>query len=196
MPKKDDRYALLTDYLKGRLSGDKKREFEQLLDKDPELKRTAGFVADLIKEAREIQWHKFKDPAHSVFRSLLRDFKSSERDTDKKRGIVFFDSQQMPPPEGIRPATTNTRRIKYRIGDEILEISLYPVSPNSYELIGLISGRVPGDILKVEIRSGKSIKRIESNDFQLFRIERIESGRHKLKITAENEVIAKIDIEL
>ncbi|MBD3219091.1 MAG: hypothetical protein GF310_12520 [candidate division Zixibacteria bacterium] len=196
MPEKNDKYELLTDYLKGRLSGDDKKRFENLLGEDSELRRTADYVADLMRESDDIEWDKFKDPAHSVFRSLLKDYKSAQKKEDSKQGIIFFDSGNMPLPEGVRPATVNTRRLKYRIGADILEISLHPVSPASYELIGHLSGQKPGRILEIEFISGKSIKKVKSNKFQLFRLARIESGSYKIKISDGEEVIAKIDIEL
>jgi hypothetical protein len=102
----------------------------------------------------------------------------------------------MPLPTDVRPAIVSSRRIKYRVGDDILEISLHPVSPGSYEIIGQLSGRQPGEMLEIEIRDNKSVKKVKSNDFQLFRLERVESGRYKIKIYAEKELIAKIDIEL
>jgi hypothetical protein len=196
MPEKNDKYDLLTDYLKGRLSGDEKKRFEKLLGEDAELRRTADFVADLMRESHDIEWDKFKDPAHSVFRKLLKDYKSTQKKADSKQGIIFFDSGNMPSPEGVRPATASTRRLKYRIGEDILEISLHPISPASYEFIGHLSGQEPGRILKIEFKSGKSVKKIKSNKFQLFRIPRIESGSYKIKISDGGEVIAKIDIEL
>ena len=71
----------------------------------------------------------------------------------------------MPLPEGVRPAAVSTRRLKYRIGEDILEISLHPVSPASYELIGQLSGQEPGRILDIQFKSGKSVKKIIAINF-------------------------------
>ncbi|HDS00864.1 MAG TPA: hypothetical protein ENO22_14085 [candidate division Zixibacteria bacterium] len=196
MSGKNDKYDLLADYLKGRLSGDRKRQFERMLKEDPELSRTAEFVSELIRESDDIKWDRLKQPAHSVLERMLKDYKLSRKSTDAKQGIIFFDSKDMPLPEDVRPDIISTRRVKYRVGDDILEISLYPISPGSYQLIGQLSGLQPGDIIEIEIKGRKSTKKVKSNAFQLFRLERIESGRYNIRIYAEKEVIAKIDIEL
>ena len=196
MSGKKDKYDLLAEYLKGRLSGDREKQFERMLRDDPELVRMAEFVSDLIRESDDIEWDRLKQPAHSVLGRMLKDYKISQKSKESKQGIVFFDSRDMPLPEDVRPAIVNSRRIKYRIADDVLEISLHPVSPGSYELIGQLSGRQPGEIVEIEIRGNNSAKKVKSNDFQLFRLERIESGNYKMKIYAEKKLIAKIDIEL
>lgn len=196
MPLKNDKYDLLVQYLKGTLSQDRRDEFERILESDPELKKTAGFVFELLDESRQVEWDKLKSPAFSTFDRLLRDFKLSEKNQDEKRGIVFYDSKYMPLPEGVRPATVDTRRVKYRIDDATLEISLYPISPGSYELIGQLSGRTTGELLEIEIKNAKTSKRITSNQFQLFRVDRLPAGKYNLKIFIDKRVIAQIEIEL
>ena len=196
MPGKDEKYDLLIKYIKGELSEDQIREFEKTLQTDPELKDTAGFLADLTAEDRQIEWDRLKTPAFSTFDQMLKDIKISRRKSEKKRGVTVFDSKLMPPPEGVRPATVDTRRIKYRIGEDVLEISLYPVSPESYELIGQLSGQEQGVRLEIEIMNSKTSKIIKSNEFQLFRVDRLAAGQYKLKIKNGKQIIAQIDIEL
>ena len=196
MPRKNDKYDLLVQYLKGALSEDRRKEFELMLEADPELQKTAGFVSDLLDESREIEWDILKSPALSTFDRLLKDYKISQKNTSQNRGIMVFDSKYMPAPEGVRPATVDTRRVKYRVGEATLEISMYPVSPGSYELIGQLSEQTPGELLEIEIKGALTTKKFKSNKFQLFRVERLPAGKYNLKIFKEKQVIAQIDIEL
>ena len=196
MPNKDEKYDLLIKYIKGELSEDQCREFEKILKADPELKDTAGFLANLTEEDRRIEWDTLKTPALSTFDRLLKDFKISRKKNEKNRGVMVFDSKLMPPPEGVRPATVDTRRIKYRVGEDLLEISLYPVSPESYELIGQLSGQEAKAVLEIEFKNPKTSKIIKSNEFQLFRVDRLATGQYKMKIKKGKQIIAQIDIEL
>lgn len=194
MCKKSDKYELLTRYLKGELNEEEKQEFGKNLRDDPELSRTVEFLLNFKSGSDEIAWDKIRRPAHQIFERLLSDHKSSKRDS--KRAIVTFDSKYFPLPEGIRPAIADTRRIRYQIDDHMLELSLYPVSPGSFEMIGQLSGGRAGEILGIELRKGKTRLHINSNDYQLFRFERVPSGKYMMIITKGKMAIAKVDLDL
>jgi hypothetical protein len=194
MSRTQDKYELLFRYLKGQLDGDEKKRFEKALLSDPELARTADFLSGLLSESDAVAWDKIKDPAHRIFERLLSDHKSSK--DDSRHAVVTFDSKYLPLPDGVRPAIADTRRIKYRIAERTLEISLYPVSPGSFEMIGQLSGSAPGDILQIELRKGRSGFKVNGNSYQLFRFERVPGGKYKMIISRERKVIAKVDIEL
>jgi hypothetical protein len=194
MSRMDDKYELLVRYLKGQLDGEEKRDFEKSLAADPELARTADFLAEILSESESISWDRIQDSAHKIFERLLKDHKSSENDS--LHAVVTFDSKYLPLPDGVRPAIADTRRIRYQVAERMLEISLYPVSPGSFEVIGQISGFDSGDILKIELQRGKTRIRVDSNGFQLFRFERVSAGKYKMTISKARKVFAKVDIEL
>lgn len=194
MCKKADKYELLVCYLKGQLDKEEKQKFEKDLEHDSELAKTAEFLLEFLSESDEIAWEKIKNPAHRIFEHLLSDHKSSKGDS--RHAVVTFDSKYLPLPDGIRPAIADTRRIRYQIGDQALEVSLYPVSPGSFEMIGQLSGHTPGDILRFELRKGKTIIRVQGNTYQLFRFERLPAGKYIMIISKKRKVIAKVDLEL
>lgn len=192
----EKRFRQLAEYLRGNLGDEEKKALELKIADDPDLQKLVRMMSELREESDSIEWDKIQEPVHGMFGRLLKDFKHADRDKDARRGIRTYDSKYLPLPEGVRPATVNTRRIRYQIGEDDLEISFYPVSPGSYELIGQLSGQESGEILEVELRCGKEKQRTSSNQFQLFRFERVAIGARTLKIKLKGRIIALVDIEL
>ncbi len=192
----EKRFRQLADYLRGSLGDEEKKALERQIADDPHLQKLIRMMSELREESASIEWDKIQQPVHGMFGRLLRDFKHAARDKNARRGIRTYDSKYLPLPEDVRPAIVNTRRVRYQIGEADLEISLYPISPGSYELIGQLTGQESGEILKVELSHGKDKQLTSSNQFQLFRFERVAVGAQTLKIKRKGRIIALVDIEL
>lgn len=189
-------YEQLIKFLRGQLNEEDRDEVERRLAEDPALHRLISLISELQDESDAIDWDNIQSPAHALFDRLLKDVKSSRKNEEVRRGITTFDSKFLPLPEGVRPATVDTRRIKYQVGDSQLDISLYPVSPGSYELIGQLSDLEAGETLEIELRRGHTRLSARSNEFQLFLFPRVPSGIYQLHIKSAGKVIAEVDIEL
>jgi hypothetical protein len=192
----EKRFRLLADYLRGSLGDEEREVLERQIAGDPHLQKLVRMMSELRQESASIEWDKLREPVHGMFSRLLKDFKHAARDKDARRGIRTYDSKYLPLPEGVRPATVNTRRIRYQIGEVDLDLSFYPLSPGSYELIGQLSGQECGEILKVELIHGREKQLTSANQFQLFRFERVAVGVQTLKIKRKGRIIALVDIEL
>ena len=189
-------FRLLDDYVKGRLSVEENASIKAQIEKDPVLQSMVAIIEDVRDEAVEIDWHKMQGPSHALFDRLLKDVKGQRREPGKKRGVTIFDSGLLPRQEGIRPAEVDTRRLKYLIDDAQLEISIYPISPGSFELIGQITSRDEIKTLSVELRGGKTKLSAEANQYNLFRFPRIPAGTYSLNLLEGRSIIGKIDLEL
>lgn len=196
MSDKKRHFEQLVAYIEGRLSPEEQSEMEKRIAQDPALQKTIAVMKGLKSEAEKIDWHKMQKPSHDLFDRLLKDIKRRKSEAGGKRGVNIFDSGLLPIPEGVRPAEVDTRRLKYLIGDGELELSLYPVSPKSFEIIGQVKGLENAGVLSVEIKSGKTRISVAANEFNLFRIPRITSGSYKLNLIEGKKVIGKIDLTL
>lgn len=191
-----DELELVIEYLRGQLSPEDHSLMENRIAGDPVLREMVRVLSQLRDESDDNDWRKMKLPSHSLFDRLLKDFKLRRRDGSGKQGITIFDSQMLPLPEGVRSATVDTRRIKYLIGDAQLEISVYPVSPNSFEIIGQLAGREEGRPIEV-ILNGKKIKLNScANQFNLFRFPRVPTGDYDMMILDQGNIIGQIKLEL
>ena len=127
---------------------------------------------------------------------LVKDFETGKKHKGQPYGVTVFDSKLLPLPEGVRPAVVDTRKLKFRVSDCTLDIALYPVSPDSYELIGQIAGGEAKDRFRVTLSARKNRYTTDTDQFQLFRFDRVFSGQYTLMIRQGRKTIAIVDLDL
>jgi hypothetical protein len=196
MSDKGKQFDKLIDYIKGQLNSKEHASMKAQIENDPILQKMISVIKGMKNEVDQIEWPKLEKSSHDLFDRLLNDVKKQKSKGNEKRGVNIFDSRLLPLPEGVRPADVDTRRLKFLIGDAQLELSIYPISPKSFELIGQISGLEQVRSLSVELISGKSRITSEANQFNLFRVPRVPAGTYNLNFYDGQNIIGKIDLEL
>ena len=186
----------LLDYVRGRLDDAESKALREQIAADPDLQEYVAMLTELQNEGAQSTWTNLHESAHSLLDRLLHDVKSSSAKPDEKRGIVTFDSRLLPIPEGVRPATVDSRRLRFRIDNNHLEISTYPVSMNSCEIIGKLSTEQKFASLIATLKAGGKNYTVMTNQFGLFRFPRVESGRCVLKLQDGKSVVATVEFEL
>jgi len=189
-------FSKLVDYIEEQLDPDEYSRIEKQIENDPALKNMIAVIKALKSEAREADWIQMKKPSHDLFDRLFEDIKKRNCGPGKKYGVNIFDSGLLPIPEGIRPAEVETRRLKYLVGDGDIEMSLYPISPKSFELIGQINGIEQGRSISVELVRGRRRIAAKTNEFYLFRIPKISSGHYSLRIFEGDSTIGELQLEI
>ncbi len=194
MGKKEKNIEKLADDLLKRLSDKEREELAEKLDSDQDLAELKSLVGDTDSAALS-EWEKLRQSAHSLLKGMLKDTREAGKNPRQERGIVTYDSQMLPLPDGVRPALVDTRRVRYQVGDQRLELSLYPVSPKSYELIGQLSVTVGTKEIKIELSGGQRKITAQADQFGVFHIERLPGGKYHLKII-QGESLAVVDLEI
>jgi len=190
-------FELIVRYLAGELSDRENRDIEQKISQDKDLRKLVGLLRDQSNDTERSSWDKLKIPAHKLLERQLKETRKSRgRGHSRKRGVTTFDSGLLPVPEGVRPATVDTRRLKYRIDRCSLELSLYPVSPGSYEIIGQVSGLEGDRELSISLTGNGKPLTISSNQFHLFRFPRVPVGEYEMHIKSDSGDVAIIDISI
>ncbi|MBN2226960.1 MAG: hypothetical protein JW763_06315 [candidate division Zixibacteria bacterium] len=195
MKNKEHIIDLLTAYVCGTLSSKERQRVESWLRTDREAVELYELVRHLHRTGKTTDWQQTQDTAAKLSKRLFDDFQKRKK-AGPMRGITVFDSQMLPLPEGVRPATVSTRRLKYAFADMNLDISLYPVTTDSYELIGRIAGLESYDDVTVMLRSGKSSFTAPLDRHGLFRLERIPTQTYTLTVKSGKRNRGMIDIEL
>ena len=77
-----------------------------------------------------------------------------------------------------------------------LELALYPISVESFEMVGMIMDTDAPPPYTIVVKSGRREERFETDEVNLFRIPRITSGQHELLIYSGKELIGTTTIEL
>jgi len=192
MDKNAKDYQELIDFIRGRLDPAKRAEVAERIGKDPALQKLATLLSGVREDMQEVDWPTMKSAAHSLLSRQLRE----KRDGRQKKGVTIFDSQLLPLPEGVRPALVDTRRIRYKIDDVVLEVSVYPVSLNSFELIGQLEGAEKFGELTVTMRLGRKKIVTQANEFGLFRFPRLTKGSYIMEIQAGSDPVGEFELEI
>jgi hypothetical protein len=196
MDKAPDKIELLVRLARGQLSEDQRNQVEAELKDKPELAEAYELICRLYAESQELDWPRLSQGIKEISRQLYDDFLKSRTRPGKKSGVKVFDSGVLPAPDGVRPAAVDTRRIKYCFEDYSLEISLYPISPESYELIGHVIGAPEGTVITVNLKSRRAQQREHTDRFQLFRFERVAAGPYELVLAQGRRPIGMVNLEL
>lgn len=179
MPSGKDKIEQLQRYLEGRLEPDEVARLEERLETDDELRRLLQLVRDLKRETPRKQ--DLRIAAQRLVERLVRDLKQSRK--TGHHGLMTFDSGLLPLPAGIRPATLDSRRLKFAADEFRLDVSVYPASPGTFEVIGQAEGFPQDTILEVTLKRGRITLKDTSNPFQVFHFPRVPNGTHLLTVT-------------
>jgi len=196
MKNDNDKVGLLLRYLEGQLSEADRRMVETILKSDNESAELYAVIKGLSVEGKSADWGQVRKAAGELASRLFDDYQKRRASPKSNHGVTVFDSKILPLPAGVRPATVDSRRIRYKIGSMDLEVSLYPVSTDSYEIIGQISGTQEKAPLDVMLKSGSHIFKVEADRFHLFRFGRVPVSKYTLHIISGKRDIGTATLEL
>jgi hypothetical protein len=196
MSKVFDKITILIGYLKGDLPKGMRRKAGAIVRRDKELKELYPIVEELCRSGRSTNWNEARTAAVKLSSQLFRDYLKGERMKKPGYGITVFDSGILPLPEGVRKADVGTRRVKYRLGDNFLEVSFYPVSTGSYEIIGQSSDMEGGALSQVILKSNRATFTADTDQFNIFRFPRVPLDKYSLYLIADRRRIGSVTIEL
>jgi hypothetical protein len=193
---REDKIERLLAYLRGELKKSEARLLEREIETDPELKETYTLLKELGGESRNVDWGEIGSTVKAISDRLVDDFFRTRPDGKSIPGVLVYDSKMLPLPAGVRPASVDVRRLKFKIEEMELMISLYPVGPKAYEIMGQLSGYAGSESIEVSLAKGKKTYRTEPDAFQLFHFARVPSGDYHLVLSTASGTIADVDIDV
>ena len=194
-PKKYD-FEKIAAYLQGQLGADERNAIKKKIEQDPVLRSFIDASRELIDEVGDGYWKQVEPSVHALLSRQLQELKQARKNPRRQYGITTFDSKLLPVPEGVRPATVDSRRIKIQLRDGQLDLSLYPVSTGSFEIIGQILDWQSTQVMTMVLESRSAKLAAETNQFHLFQFPRVPCGKYTLKIKDGRSVVAAIDLEI
>lgn len=187
---------LLLKYIHCKISTEDRRKVAALVKKDRAYAELFASLKELHKEGSMADWEHIHMSAQLISSRIFDDFQKRLNSRRVNHGVRVYDSRVLPLPAGVRPAVVDSRRLKFVIEEINLEISLYPISVDSYEIIGRIAGIKNGSLIRVELISGKTKFIEEADQYYLFRFARVPVMAYTLNIYSDSKIIGKVDIEL
>ncbi|MEZ5358223.1 MAG: hypothetical protein R3F48_05275 [Candidatus Zixiibacteriota bacterium] len=189
-------FETIAAYLQGLLNAEERTELESRIASDSTLQALVEVVKGWLDEIDVGQYSGVEPSVHALLSRQLKEIKAADKNSRWQRGITTYDSKLLPVPEGVRPATVDVRRIKMQVGDWQMDLSLYPVSVNSYEVIGQILDCDIDETLTVTLKGRGPVLTSEANRFHLFQFPRVATGKQTLKIKQGRRIIAVVDLEI
>nr|MBN2276425.1 hypothetical protein [candidate division Zixibacteria bacterium] len=187
---------VLYKYLAGELSASEEDDLCRRLASDKCLKETFDIIRELHSEGSGTDWSQIRVSALELARRVFNDYRRSLKEKTFSYGINVYDSKVLPLPQGVRPARIDNRRLTYKVGRFDLDISLYPVTTDSYELIGQITGSEESRVTGVKLKSKKAVIESEADRYNLFRFARIPIGNYTLNLMSGDKKIGAVTFEL
>ncbi len=105
----------LIRYGPGELSAEDEASVRLGIRRNPESAEIVAILKDMRHEIADSSARRLLKPAHALLGRMLRDVRKVKR-SRSPHGLLTFDSGLLPLPQGVRPATVETRRMRYRLG--------------------------------------------------------------------------------
>lgn len=189
-------FETIAAFLRGQLNAEERKEIERRIASDPTLQSLVRAVSGWLEEINAGKYAGVEPSVHALLSRQLKEIKAADKKPGWRRGVTTYDSKLLPVPEGVRPATVDVRRVKVQIDDWQLDVSLYPVSVSSYEIIGqIIDCDIDAPLIVTLNKRGTAVS-AETNRFHLFQFPRVATGKYTLKIKQDRRIIAVVDLEI
>lgn len=196
MATRSDTIHLLIRYLRRELSEEEQAKVASLLAGDAEVRAMLRMVEALRAFIKPGQASQLQQAAKQLADRLFRDFHQPPEDDRVPVGVTVFDSALLPIPEGVRPAQIDTRQLRYRFGEFDLVLMLYPVTPDSFEVMGQVAGDDLPTSLSMKLQSDAGETSADIDEHGLFRFDRVSVGDYRLLLLSEDTVSGIVKLSL
>jgi len=186
----------LLSLIRGSLKGKRRRELLALVNSDKEIGETYRLLRQLVETGENLTSAGIDNALSNLSDRVFADFTQKKRHPEQKRGVLVFDSQDVPLPAGVRPATVDTRRLRFQLETGEMELSLYPVSFNSYEVLGRLTGVAAEGDIQLTAKSAHSERKAAADHFGLFRFDKLPVGRYTIVVAGADVLLGTIEFEL
>ena len=191
-----DIFEQLLRYRRSELSPKEKAIVEQRLATEPEAREMLALLQALDIAAPDHPDARLMSASRDLADRIYQDYFLRGRQSRVPVGVTVFDSKLLPVPAGVRPAAVDTRQLRYRVESCEVILMLYPVAPDSYEVMGQIGEGLSEDSLSVDLRKRGFRTAATTDEFGLFRIDRVPLGDYRLTISAGNRAVGLIHVTI
>ncbi len=187
---------LLWRYCCESVTAEEVREVESLFESHRGSQEMARFLKEFRRDSGHPNSQKLSSAASRLARDAIRAFLAGAGEEAPHRGIPVFDSALLPAPEGARPSGLDCRRLRYKMNEWEVDLASYPLTPDSAELMGFVSGPLVGGRLKVRLHNDHSDFCVEALADRSFRLQRVPVAKYRLLISDGDDPIGLIEVEL
>ena len=196
MNERTDIIEQLLRYRRNELSGKEKSAIEKRLAKDPDLREMLALLGQLDRRGAELSEADIVKAAGALADQIYQDYFRRGKQRRVPVGVTVFDSKLLPLPAGVRPAAVDTRQLRYRIGESEVILMLYPVAPDSYEIMGQIGETLAEGTVSLSLSRRGFEAETTTDEFGLFRFERVPLGSYRLTLSEQSRAVGLIHVTI
>jgi len=186
----------LLQYARGRLGDDEMEILEAQMSDSPELNEALSIIQSIASDDQNEPYSDLKSSTRELFKRILCDVRRAAKSNWKNLAANTFDSKLLPQISGVRPAIVSSRQMRFSLETSTVEMSFYPITSTSYQIIGQVSGTDAENPLTIVLHSGKKKYESTTNEFGIFQLERVPSGNCTLCVDHQDKTLIKADIDL
>ncbi len=187
---------IVVKYMENKMSPKERRSFKSLLKSDKELAEMYKLISGLKNNLDTADAFTLLAPLENLSSKMFSDYNKAKKEKEIDYGVKIYDSKVIPLPAGIRPSAVDTRRMNYKFDNFELNLSLYPISFYSYEMIGNIDTNDDNDEYILKLTNDDETFETQTDETCTFRFPRISISTYNLYVLKNNRAIAVAEIEL
>jgi len=185
----------LNALISGSITGKEKKTLLDQIQNDAELADMYKILLNLsVVSSRNKK--SLQQATQKLSKKVYTDFLKEQASAEIQYGVQIYDSSLIPLPSGVRPALVDTRSLKYQVGNFVVELTVYPITLDSVEIIGQVSTMKKNSTINVSVESKGKRQKGVVDQFGLFRFDRVALGVCTLTFTTENFKEGVIELSL
>lgn len=152
------------------------------------LRRVRGLVA-------ELDLHRIVPAAQELARGVFDSFQTARKLPSDVAAKLYYDSETVPLPQGMRPSLVSERRIRYAVDGGSIEMMIVPEFPGRFEITGQVSTDAEERCGRARL-TGRATYDTEFDEFDFFTFASVVPGRYKLTIETNRREIVISSVKL
>jgi hypothetical protein len=171
--------TILLKYIRG--PREKMKFWSDFIENDPVCRAEVALLQRLSRLFIGGHYAVLTDASLQLADKIFQDFHSASPPTNIIPARLYFDSQMLPVPSGMRPSLMSVRRMKYRMEHGHIELAITPVYPGRFELTGRY--RSEGKNMSCEIKlKGAGSRKVACDQHGFFTFSVLNPGQYSLII--------------
>lgn len=188
---KKDEDRLLERFL-AREEPSERAELRRRLESDNDFRRVLMDLLEM-KSDDSAGWDVVMPAARELARGIIDSVAKGDLRTT---GVITYDSSLLPLPQGVRSAGVDTRRLKVDLGEGGLSLTLYPVTPKSYRVMGQLHNIVRMAELTALVRAGGKSLKARCNEGGVFILDKVPAGKCEIHLRRGQRLVSKFTISI
>ncbi len=191
---KDSDLDMLWQYVTKQLEPAGVEYVEKLLKDNPKAKQRLESLETLISPSPEDA--EVAEAMGQLYKRQMENLHSRSAESPERRGIIVRDSRINQGNPNVRHSGLETYRQRYRFSEDFVDLTVTTLSNDTYEIIGLITGRseLSQPSVSMVAKNSRYLVRVDTDC--LFRFPCVRSDTYEMDIRDGDVCLCAIELEL